>query len=317
MHYIEWLIHYMITNLQIKIIGKAVSYDSLTNLRIRYLEKYAKHEISSADETNQAMIKWIKSGKPFAATRNGMGETAFFIKMTQDKVLHTNQAKQQRMAINFNCDKEEMERYYQLVKEAYHEADITAIWGNVPMEEHCIAKCRKEAIVSPGAIFHLYDYKGCWLQELAGKKVLIVSPFVDIMRDQYLKREHLHKYKDTLPEFELHTVKSIWWYSGGRDERFQSWFDVLDYLFDQCMAQEFDIALLSCSTWSTPLAVRLKQANKQAVQLGGTLQLLFGIKGKRWDNYDDLYNEYWVRLPEETKSGNVDVLDNTKGGAYW
>lgn len=317
MRYLEWFINYIITSLQIKVIGKVISYNSFMDIRIHYLERRAKHKISSVNDTNQTMIELIRSGKPFAAIRNGMGETAYFVKLVQDKKLHTNQSKKQRMAVNFNYDKEETERYYRLIEQSYYEADITGIWGNVPMEEHCVNNCRKEAIVSPSKTFNLYDYKGCWLQELAGKRVLIVSPFVDIMYDQYSKREHLHKYKDTLPEFELHTVKSIWWYSGGRDERFQSWFEVLDYLFDQCMAQEFDIALLSCSTWSTPLAVRLKHANKQAVQLGGTLQLLFGIKGKRWDNYDDLYNEYWVRLPEETKSGNVDVLDNTKGGAYW
>lgn len=317
MQQLKWLINYTITIPQIKIIKKFVSYDVFMKMRTKYLSVHTKYKIKNLEEANEAMIQLIRSGKPFAAVRNGMGETAFFSKLTQDKVLHTKQAYKQRMAVNFNYANEEMEKYYQLIKNSYYNADITAVWGNIPMEECCIECCKKESIICRSEVFNLYDYFGCWIQELEGKKVLIVSPFVETMQEQYVKRELLHKNKNTLPEFELYAVKAVWWYSGGRDKRFQSWFDVLEYLYEKCMKQKFDIALLSCSTWSTPLAVRLKQAGKQAVQMGAALQSLFGIKGKRWDGEDNLYNEHWVRLSDDTKSGNVDVLDNTKGGAYW
>ena len=61
---------------------------------------------------------------------------------------------------------------------------------------------------------------------------------------------------------------------------------------------------------------------KKAVHLGGSLQLLFGIKGKRWEdpnynknyNYSELMNEYWIRPDERFKPQNAAQVE---GGCYW
>ena len=51
--------------------------------------------------------------------------------------------------------------------------------------------------------------------------------------------------------------------------------------------------------------------------LGGGNQLLFGLKGKRWDEHELLskyYNEHWVRpLAHEVPKNNTLV----EGGCYW
>lgn len=56
--------------------------------------------------------------------------------------------------------------------------------------------------------------------------------------------------------------------------------------------------------WSLrfPLAAHVKRTGKKAIHLGGGLQLLFGIRGKRWDmrdEYKSLMNEYWIRPSED------------------
>ena len=60
-----------------------------------------------------------------------------------------------------------------------------------------------------------------------------------------------------------------------------------------------------------------KRRGKQAIHLGGPLQILFGIKGKRWDDIPSVskfYNEYWTRpSDEETPVNNTKV----EGGCYW
>jgi hypothetical protein len=62
-----------------------------------------------------------------------------------------------------------------------------------------------------------------------------------------------------------------------------------------------------------------KTLGKQALHLGGATQLLFGIKGKRWEDPKQDYgkrffNEYWVRpLPHEIPEGSESV----EGGCYW
>ena len=53
-----------------------------------------------------------------------------------------------------------------------------------------------------------------------------------------------------------------------------------------------------------------------AVYVGGGLQLLFGIKGKRWDTdeYPHMYNEHWVYASTADKPAGFKMVE---GGAYW
>ena len=52
-------------------------------------------------------------------------------------------------------------------------------------------------------------------------------------------------------------------------------------------------------------------------QAGGATQILFGIRGKRWDadaRISRLYNEWWVRpAPEERVAG----ADRVENACYW
>lgn len=77
-----------------------------------------------------------------------------------------------------------------------------------------------------------------------------------------------------------------------------------------------------------PLAAHAKKQGKKAVHLGGSLQLLFGIKGRRWEDpyygvkewgipygsYSSLINEYWVRADKNEKPQNAMQVES---GCYW
>lgn len=312
----DWLVRFFISCFQCKILSKVMSPERFFNGRLRYFKRYVGNYVE-LDEINEQLKQWIISGKAFAVTRNGMAETAMFASMMKDSIMGGKSAIKHAMSASFDKDEQKLKEYFERIKEVYRESDVVCAWYTLCMEEYAMFHYGRNAVMARVELVHAYNAPKSWIQALKGKKVLVVSPFSDTIESQYPKRELLHKEKDILPEFLLSTVKSVWWYSQGRDSRFQTWFEALDYLYEECMKQEFDIALLSCSTFGAPLAIRIKQAGRQAVQMGGGLQLLFGIKGKRWDNVPGLYNEYWVKLPEETKVGNVDVIDRTQGGAYW
>ena len=58
---------------------------------------------------------------------------------------------------------------------------------------------------------------------------------------------------------------------------------------------------------------------KKSVHLGGATQVLFGIKGKRWEGElkhigDKFYNEYWVRPLESERPKNYLSVEQ---GCYW
>jgi len=122
---------------------------------------------------------------------------------------------------------------------------------------------------------------------------------------------------DILPEFTLLTLKAVQTVAGQRDERFETWFDALEFMFNEAMKKDFDIAILGCGAYGFPLAAKLKLAGKQAIHLGGATQLLFGIEGNRWDDHpviSKLYNEYWVRPIESEKPKNANSVE---GACYW
>lgn len=170
-----------------------------------------------------------------------------------------------------------------------------------------------------------------WTRILQGKKVLVIHPFDKTIKAQYSKRKKLFLNINILPEFELITLKAIQSAAGIRPN-FKDWFDALKFMENEIDKIDFDICLLGCGAYGLPLAAHIKKKGKKAIHLGGGLQLLFGIKGKRWDDpnygleafkkfpdlmktpYCDLYNEHWIRPLKEDTPENNEKLD---GAIYW
>jgi hypothetical protein len=92
--------------------------------------------------------------------------------------------------------------------------------------------------------------------------------------------------------------------------------------------QDYDVCLIGCGAYGFHLAAHIKRSGKKAVHLGGSLQLLFGIKGKRWEDpnygvkewgipfgsYSELINRDWVRPGDVYKPKNADKVE---GACYW
>ena len=97
-----------------------------------------------------------------------------------------------------------------------------------------------------------------------------------------------------------------------------SWKESLEITKEKINNESFDIALLGCGAYGLPLVNHIKtNLNKTTIYIGGGLQIMFGIMGKRWDEMEEissLYNENWVRPSEEEIPPNSQVVEN---GCYW
>ena len=85
----------------------------------------------------------------------------------------------------------------------------------------------------------------------------------------------------------------------------------------QITRKDYDIAIIGCGAFGFPLASFVKDQGKKAIHLGGAVQILFGIKGVRWDENkftSELYNEYWIRPSEDETPKNS---GNVEKGCYW
>lgn len=168
--------------------------------------------------------------------------------------------------------------------------------------------------------------KAPWTAALKGKKVLVVHPFAKSIYYQYENRELLFANKDILPEFASLKVIPAVQTQGIGDERFKDWFEALEWMKNKIDNSDYDVCLIGCGAYGFPLAAHIKRQGKKAIHLGGVLQLLFGIRGKRWENpnygnasfpsgaYLNLPNEYWIRPSEEE---TPKFASNVEGGCYW
>jgi NADPH-dependent 2,4-dienoyl-CoA reductase/sulfur reductase-like enzyme len=82
-------------------------------------------------------------------------------------------------------------------------------------------------------------------------------------------------------------------------------------------AVDFDVCIIGAGAYGLPLAAHAKKLGKMAVHLGGATQILFRIRGRRWDDHriiSKLYNEHWTHpKPWETPGRS----NRVEGGAYW
>ena len=220
----------------------------------------------------------------------------------------------------FPEDKSYIERYYQIMVDSIKELDILGMW-KLPMEDYYMNRyTSKQCIASH---INLLDPKTNpytpWSENLRGKKVLVIHPFVKTIKEQYNKREVLFANPNMLPEFDLLTIKAVQTIAGERDGRFANWFEALDYMKEEIEKKDFDIALIGCGAYGFPLAAEVKKMGKQAIHAGGILQTYFGITGARWDvdptgRISRYKNQYWSYPVEEEVPQNANMVEN---GAYW
>lgn len=288
-------------------------------------KRYAKTTLLSGEEGNRRIAEALQSGRPFACCRYGFSEMSYLIAYEKKLVWGKKLPADLDVAIKqFELRPDDggagFERYCELMRKSCEAADLVGVWVRIWMSEHYLStvKSNINRFFCDARAVEPYYYAAPWSYAMKGKKVLVISPFFAEIEKQYKEnREKLFQNKKVLPEFELFTLPSVWYYDRVKDPRFQTWFEACDYLFEEAMKIEFDVALLGCSAFGFLLAVRFKEAGRQAIQIGGALQILFGIKGKRWDEkefFRNLYNEYWIYPAKPNPKMDVSTLDE---GCYW
>jgi hypothetical protein len=215
----------------------------------------------------------------------------------------------------FPANKNSIQRFSELMIEDMKLLDILGSWR---IEERLLLKNLPNAKRISLDALEPYLSENPWSELLAGLKVLVIHPFNFTIERQYNeKRSLLFKDQRVLPEFKsLETIKAVQTIAGQKCE-FADWFEALNSMKAAIDAKDYDVAIIGCGAYGFPLAAHVKRMGKKAIHMGGATQILFGIKGKRWDNHSlisSLYNEHWVRpAPEDVPTG----ANKVEGGCYW
>lgn len=313
----------------------------LKSLRKAYQKLFAQasqpHDpgITNPDEASKVIYDLLASGHPCMIARFGSTELATIVNYLGVSSPHHSvwryirgeqpqwwwnpniMQQMQQWSGFFPPTEEHLSRFCEMMLEDAKQVDMLGSW------------LRDEALI----VGHK-DLKRCWLdflipflscspwsRILEGKIILVVHPFAKSIQYQYSRRKLLFNDKQVLPDFDLQIIKAVQ-SLGGTQTDFNDWFEALDWMRKQMDSINYDIALIGCGAYGFPLAAHAKRMGKQAVHLGGALQLLFGIKGKRWENptLNESYNiasfmnENWIRPLSEEKIENANKIE---GACYW
>ena len=190
------------------------------------------------------------------------------------------------------------------------------ILGSWLAGEAKVAPFFPNATIVPLETLEPYYHPHPWSEVLQDKVVLVIHPFEQSIRSQYNKRTLLFNDLRVLPHFELKTLKAVQSIANTQVQ-FSSWFEALESMCEQVNQIDFDVAIIGAGAYGLPLAAYIKRIGKQAIHLGGATQILFGIKGKRWDDrpfFQQLYNQHWTRPSTSEVPTNAQVVE---GGCYW
>ena len=239
---------------------------------------------------------------------------------------HNIMAQMERWSGFFPPTPEKLTAFCELMLSGTKYMDICGIFPNVETLIHYVKPYMDSPVFLPLYTYSPFISSRPWSRILKDKKVLVVHPFSELIEQQYQKRKFLFKNPEVLPDFELHTIKAVQ-SLGGVSNGFQDWFEALHWMEKEMDKVDYDICLIGCGAYGFPLAAYAKETGHKVVHIGGELQLLFGIKGARWeekrsatqwglpnDYYINLFkNPYWVR-PEKYK---VKGYDNIENACYW
>lgn len=167
------------------------------------------------------------------------------------------------------------------------------------------------------------DIASCYLPEFEGKRVLIVSSIAELL----CRRANADTFTATWaktgkPWFNPAQVSCLqfpYTYDKDTQHRFGSSTNLLEWIIERIDPQTFDVALIAGASLGVPIAAAIKDLNRSAIALGGALQVLFGVGGKRWREdpiwVQNYFTEAWIDIPrDQIPDVPQGFVDN---GAYW
>jgi hypothetical protein len=161
-----------------------------------------------------------------------------------------------------------------------------------------------------------------WIKYLSGQRVAVVSSFTKTAQSQVARLDAIWGSTLDWPA----NIDWCWIQTGhprsvakGTNEwppHIHSWLQAAEYVVSEVMATGARFALIGCGGLSMPIAKMLKDRGIISIVLGGAIQVLFGIKGQRWQTHvlSRFWNDSWVWPSDDETPGGASTIE---GGCYW
>ena len=297
---------------------------------------------------NTVFYKYILSkfaeNKPFIVPRIGVYETEFawigdiWYKTqdaspeTRDFIQKRTMILQQNSGISVKTANHIME-FSQKYLEAFSNCEIYAGWEKhggaykhiKDSHDYVVGHAGKKRKMVWSKIFDIfhYIYGTPWTHALSGKRILIVSTFADTIRKQIAIRQHLYDDVDLFPDCSFECIRPPQTHgfisaTPDKNDYFGVYLETFTKQLDD-IKDTYDVALVACGGYGNLVCNHIFKSGKSAINVGGVLQMYFGIAGNRWyRNSPEIIqlflNEYWTRPSPEERPAGAESIENA---CYW
>ncbi|WP_298637083.1 hypothetical protein [uncultured Umboniibacter sp.] len=232
----------------------------------------------------------IESGRGFLSSRLGNVEGFFVNKVLFNREVDLTSKQKARLTTNTGVTDTSFDGITRWALEYMRSASMVDLMGvksvNFPSQLKLLEYTNNNnytLLASNNPILAVVNQISPWTLSLAGKKVLVINPFIDDIKSQYEKKSSIPFIDELLPTFELiglmpPVTTSVDAISPEDFER------SLYQLKLQVLELDFDVAIIGAGGYGLSIAAFIKELGKVALHIGGLTQLIFGVTGARWDD---------------------------------
>jgi hypothetical protein len=165
----------------------------------------------------------------------------------------------------------------------------------------------------------------CYSPLLEGRRLLLISSCAELLRErarlEVFEAVWARSGKRWFNPAAVLAIEFPYGYSPDTHRLFPDSMALFRHLEERMAATSFDIALIAAGGLGIPLAAAAAKLGGIGLSLGGHLQVLFGVSGKRWLAQSEWhrrhFNDAWIRMPVAYRPPGTDLATVADGGAYW
>ena len=285
------------------------------------------------DENAQKICNLFKSKEPFLIGRNGSTELEVLAYSLNNSVFPEQLMKRLELFSGvFPATQESVSLWVKTYKNALESCNMIAEGWYEPLkhEEKYILDSiipKREKIMLRNLEPYYVKPHLRWSSFLAKKTVAIINSFANTCEEQtYLSKAIWPENTESFLPSSTKWVPIKTYFppniAGENNEaswQVRNWFTAVQQIVKQVEEERYniDIAIIGCGALGMIIASELKMLGIQCIVMGGATQLLFGVRGKRWETHpviSKFFNDAWVVPPDSSKPVGFKKIE---GGCYW
>jgi len=271
---------------------------------------------------NNFISHYLKNNIPLAAGKIGVTELnllyCYYNLKNNGQLLPHLQHEVENIAGLYPYTEETTKKFAETFLSLLPEIDLIPVWNKVipQFEDYIFKTYTPNSHKTTLEQLEPYFSDKPWTRYLENKTVLVFSPFAESIKDNYPNLEKIWNGKIT-NNFKLKVYKYPFSLPISNNKQYTTSEEVYNEYLQILQKESFDIGIFGTGYTSLLYTLHAKKLGKSAIHLGGSTQILFGVKGQRWkeiDRFANIFNEYWTEPKDSEKPKKLKLVE---GGCYW